>query len=210
MKEIKRRRQLEFLEKLIDLIQIEYGRINELWEKSENYRKINLKKSQVKNIGKEGIFNILFDYRDYINNNIVNFSLNIQQENLGEVKISSRVKSQNSIEYKLYNYQMHHEAGNIPINKCINDIYGIRMITKEALQYPEIKGKIEHRYKNLKCIDSSKGDYKAIHIYFKKDNYSFPWELQIWNKEDERNNLESHKKYKQDYTKWENESKGGK
>lgn len=68
---------------------------------------------------------------------------------------------------------MHHEAGNIPINKCINDIYGIRMITKEALQYPEIKEKIEHRYKNLKCIDSSKGDYKAIHIYFKKDNYSF-------------------------------------
>lgn len=93
MKEIKRRRQLEFLEKLIDLIQIEYGRINELWEKSENYRKINLKKSQVRNIGKEGIFNILFDYKDYINNNIVNFSLNIQQENLGEVKFSSRVKS---------------------------------------------------------------------------------------------------------------------
>lgn len=60
-------------------------------------------------------------------------------------------------------------------------------------------------------MDSSKkeGNYKAIHVYFNKDNYAFPWELQIWNKQDEENNLESHKKYKQDYIKWESENKGG-
>lgn len=47
-------------------------------------------------------------------------------------------------------------------------------------------------------------------VYFKEDNFSFQWELQVWNKEDEENNINSHKKYKQDYTKWEIENKGGK
>lgn len=38
-------------------------------------------------------------------------------------------------------------------------------------------------------------------------NNLFPWELQIWKKEDEENNLISHKMYKQDYTSWESEHK---
>lgn len=48
-----------------------------------------------------------------------------------------------------------------------------------------------------------------IYLEFSKDNYSFPWELQIWNRIDEESNLESHKKYKQDYVRWEAENKGG-
>lgn len=202
---------MDSIEELINFIQIEYDMIDNLWKKTTNYKRINLKKSQVKQINtQEGMINILFDYRDCINDHIINFSLEIQQHNFGNAKVSSRVKAQNSIEYKLYNYQINHEQGNIPINKCMNDLYGIRMIIKNKLQYKEIKEEIEKKYANLKCIDSSKGNYKAIHIYFKKDNYSFPWELQIWNEEDEEINLESHRKYKQGYTKWENESKGGK
>ena len=34
--------------------------------------------------------------------------------------------------------------------------------------------------------------------------------IQIWNKIDEKNNINSHEKYKQDYVKWKNENKGGK
>jgi hypothetical protein len=51
--------------------------------------------------------------------------------------------------------------------------------------------------------------YIATHVYFKKDNFSFPWELQIWNKKDEEENILSHKMYKQHYIKWENNNKGG-
>lgn len=58
-------------------------------------------------------------------------------------------------------------------------------------------------------LDSSKQDYRAIHLYFKKDNYSFPWELQIWNECDSERNLISHKKYKQEYTAWEKKNKKG-
>ena len=62
----------------------------------------------------------------------------------------------------------------------------------------------------LKCIDSSKDvGYIATHIYFKKDNYSFPWELQIWDKTHENSNIMLHEQYKQDYIKWEEENKGG-
>ena len=74
----------------------------------------------------------------------------------------------------------------------------------------EILRLTNNKYKKLKCIDSTKNDYKAVHIYFKKDNYAFQWELQIWNKIDATNNIISHEKYKQDYVKWENENKGGK
>ena len=67
-------------------------------------------------------------------------------------------------------------------------------------------GTYPNRYR---CIDSSKFDYKAVHLYFKENNQSFPWELQIWNMCDMDSNFSSHKKYKQEYTAWEKESKEG-
>ncbi len=41
-----------------------------------------------------------------------------------------------------------------------------------------------------------------------KNNFCFQWELQVWNKIDEINNINSHERYKQDYVRWENENKG--
>lgn len=123
--------------------------------------------------------------------------------------ITARVKSQNSIEYKLENYTKNHNNGEGPLNKCFNDIYGIRVIFEDEINFDEIKKFIDLNYPNLKCIDSSKKEYMATHIYFKKDNFSFPWELQIWEKKHEISNINSHEKYKQEYKKWENENKGG-
>lgn len=131
--------------------------------------------------------------------------LNISSE------INSRVKATNSIEYKINNYMsIKHEYGKVPINKCFNDIYGIRIILDKAVEYEDIKDFIEkYNYAKIKCYNASKQDYVATHLYFKKNNYSFQWELQIWNKEYEKSNILSHALYKQDYTKWENENKGG-
>lgn len=64
-------------------------------------------------------------------------------------------------------------------------------------------------FPEYKCIDSSKRSYIDTHIYFEKGNFCFPWELQIWAKKDEKNNFQSHKEYKQEYTKWESENRGG-
>lgn len=88
-------------------------------------------------------------------------------------------------------------------------MFGIRIIFAEEITNNQITNLIQNKFKDLKCIDSSKQEYKATHIYFKQDNFNFQWELQVWNKIDEINNINSHEKYKQDYVKWEKENKGG-
>ena len=96
----------------------------------------------------------------------------------------------------------------------MNDLLGFRIIIDGEFSFLDIKDFVESNYSNLsgyklKCIDSSKNGYFAIHIYFSKDgsNYFFPWELQVWKKSDEVNNISSHKKYKQDYTNWEQQTR---
>ena len=126
--------------------------------------------------------------------------------NNNNTTVNIRTKSKNSIEYKIKNYNENHENGKVPISKCFNDLFGIRIICSKELSFNEILELINIKYNNLKCIDSSKNEYKATHIYFKKNNYTFQWELQIWNKKDEINNINSHEKYKQDYVKWEKEN----
>lgn len=66
---------------------------------------------------------------------------------------------------------------------------------------------IRSKFPDLKITDSSKMDYIASHIYIMSVNQLFPWELQIWKKVNERSNLDSHKKYKQEYITWEKDFK---
>ena len=135
--------------------------------------------------------------------------MDFKQFNTENAKVNIRTKAKNSIEYKIKNYIENHENGKVPINKCLNDLFGIRIICTKKIENEQIKQLVKLKFKHLKCIDSSKQDYKATHIYFRQDNFNFQWELQIWNKEDEMNNINSHEKYKQDYIKWEKENKGG-
>lgn len=96
------------------------------------------------------------------------------------------------------------------INKCLNDIIGFRLIFKRDEDFKKIISYIKNKYSNIKCIDSSKNKYIAVHLYFTNDNnYLFRWELQLWNSSDEYNNKESHEKYKQEYTNYEINEKGG-
>ena len=201
---------LEDLEKLLDFIQIEYMEFTEKWELSDYYSKINLKNNLVCDVleNKE-ILDTIVNYREFINENNIQLIMDFRQFNTDQSKVNIRTKAKNSIEYKIKNYIQNHENGKVPINKSFNDLFGIRIICDEELTNSQITNLINDKYSNLKCIDSSKKDYKATHIYFKKDNFSFQWELQVWNKSDEINNIDSHEKYKQDYVRWENENKGG-
>ena len=94
----------------------------------------------------------------------------------------------------------------MPLKKCINDLYGIRYIFKEDIELSKIIEHVKEKYPKLRYIDSSKNGYRAVHLYFYKDNFDFPWELQIWNTKDINNNRHLHEKYKQGYTVWEKES----
>lgn len=81
------------------------------------------------------------------------------------------------------------------------------MISKEDLDFFEVKKYIESKFPYLRCIVANRDEnYHALHIYFKKGNgytFKFRWELQLWNRSHEKINDSSHVKYKQAYTKWE-------
>lgn len=202
---------LEELNILLDSIKAQYKQLYLEWKQSELYVPINQRKKLVKDIKNDNeILNVILDYRLFLNENHLDIKIAFDKLNL-QSEVNSRVKAQNSIEFKINNYMTDkHEYGEVALNKCLNDLYGIRIIFNENVEYNDIKKFIDEKYNGkLKCYDASKGDYVAIHIYFKEDNYSFQWELQIWDAAHYKSNIVSHEHYKQDYTKWEEENKGG-
>ncbi len=87
----------------------------------------------------------------------------------------------------------------------MNDLLGFRISLEgfdhECEEFKKMCRIIKKFYK-IKYIDSSKGEYKATHIYFYGNNNKFyPWELQIWLPEDFQTNYDSHEKHKQEYIK---------
>lgn len=117
-----------------------------------------------------------------------------------------RVKQHESIVYKVGHYHSgKQEGGKIPLNKCLNDLVGFRVVLSNFNHgcqfFDEMCGYIGKNYR-IKYRNSSKGEYRATHIYFYgAGNKNFPWELQIWLPEDHKNNYESHAEHKQEYTK---------
>ena len=199
---------LEELENLINFIQTEYMQLTNKWERSNYYAKINLKNNQVCDLLENKlILDTIVNYREFINQNNIQLLMDFKKFNTENATVNIRTKARNSIEFKIENYIKNHENGKVPISKCFNDLFGIRIICNMELSFNEILNLVDTKYSNLKCINSTKGEYKATHIYFRKDNYSFQWELQVWNKIDEQNNINSHERYKQDYVKWENQNK---
>ena len=197
------------LKDLIDYIQSAYTEVTDEWLRSTS-AKTNLKKSQVADIDADGaIYRSIMEYVQLLNDRSADITL--QLSGVCSCMVTARVKAQNSIEYKIQTYKTdRHEFGRVPINKCINDLFGVRIFLEAPLTFDEIYAFIADTYQGqYRCIDSSKLDYKAVHLYFRKNNQSFPWELQIWNMCDADSNFASHKKYKQEYTTWEKESKEG-
>ncbi len=195
---------MEELEKLIKIIDSQHSIISDSWQTAEEYYPINMKKIRVEDVYKNEKYLIyVFNYRKYISDNITELVETIQNI-VFQNTINTRIKALNSIQYKIQNYKQNHENGKIALKKCLNDVFGIRIILNDNIDYKKIKKYINKEFPKLKCIESKRNEYQAVHVYFgNDDNYKFQWELQIWNKKDEIKNLESHKKYKQDYVKWE-------
>ena len=200
---------LSDLGKLIELIEEYYDRINQEWDSYYQGERFNLKRKQVVHVKeKMDILEMVLLYCSFINEKVMEFVIKLGNNLNINLEVTSRVKQQNSIQYKIDSYIQNHANGKIPIKKCLNDLFGIRIILNENIEYNDIKQYMDESYSHLKCIDASKGDYVAVHIYFQNNNSNFPWELQIWCRSNEDNNIKSHKEYKQDYTKWESENCG--
>ena len=159
---------LEELDKLIVFIDKEFNKIDSMWKQNSSYIPINQKNKLVKDIDKDDrILKAIIDYRLFINTKHLSIKMAFDKLNLKN-EVNSRVKALNSIEFKINNYLSEkHNYGKNPINKCFNDLYGIRIIFQNDITYNEINSFVQKQYRNkLKCINSNKGEYVATHIYF--------------------------------------------
>ncbi len=192
---------------IITLIQCRYDRLCSMYN-PEAPEIPNLKKTCVAKFRSNmDMLNTVWYYRGLLNDEFISIMFDLSNMQRKTLLITSRVKAQNSIEYKLDNYTQNHEHGEIPVNKCLNDLFGIRVVIDDDFCTQDVMNYMYENYSSYKCINSSKGTYEAVHIYFSHGNHSFPWELQVWNKSDELNNYNSHKEYKQGYTAWEHANK---
>lgn len=109
------------------------------------------------------------------------------QENL----IGSRFKSEDSILRK-YRKTIANHGG---FKQCFNDVLGFRLRFDEYPdRYPEYFRVVDLR--NGKQVDDG---YRAIHLYYQRDNLAYPIEVQLWCGKDYYFNLWSHQyvyKYK--------------
>ena len=200
-------KNMEELKQIIIFIRYKYDKISNEWENNSEYISLNMQKYQVKDIyNNDKILAYILNYRNFINEKATEIIDSIKLLNTTNIVIC-RVKALNSIQYKIENYEKNHENGKIPIRKCLNDLFGIRLISEEEITFETIKEFLNKNFPELKCIHSKKEQYDAVHIYFGNDNNKkFQWELQLWDKIHEESNYISHAKHKQGYTKWESEN----
>ena len=103
------------------------------------------------------------------------------QENL----IGSRFKSDDSI-YRKYEKTIKNKGG---FKQCFNDVLGFRLHMEEyPTEFP----------KYFRVVDLRKGKatddgYRAIHLYYQRDNRAYPIEIQLWCGKDFQYNVWSHK-----------------
>lgn len=195
----------ERLLRVIAYLKSKHSEVTRVWKEHTGFT-VNLGKTYICSLDRgQGLYDDILGYSQLLNEIGADISLELSQFSFG---ITSRVKTQNSIADKIENYKgERHEFGKIPINKCLNDLFGARIVLQETHSFGDIHQFVSQYCPQVfRCIDSSKNGYRATHLYFKFDNFSFQWELQVWNEKDRVNNLLSHKQYKQAYIKWEKES----
>lgn len=194
----------ENLDKLLNFLIVKYEDINNSWKSSELYsEEINLKKNLVADIEThDEIMDLIWNYQEFLQKQQFKLLPGISQLQSAD-KIHARIKQANSIQNKINIYMNRSIKGKVPINKCFNDLLGFRIIINADFSFEQLNEHIHECFDSLKLIDSTKNGYKAYHIYLQSGNKLFPWELQVWQKSNENSNLESHHKYKQDYTTWE-------
>ena len=109
------------------------------------------------------------------------------QENL----IGSRFKSDDSIMRKYHKTL----ATNGGFKQCFNDVLGLRLrFDSYPTEFPEY-----YRIVDLRQGKKEDDGYRAIHLYYQRDNLAYPIEVQLWCGEDYHFNIWSHQyvyKYK--------------
>lgn len=212
-------RYYDTIQKVIDEICFLHNEFSLSW-RTLLEQPLNLKKNTVRSVTAlseeqemftvdKGFFTEIREYTDKLTE--LTFQTDLEYT-YKELDLRMRVKNPESIVYKLKYYRIgKKDAGRFPINKCLNDLMGFRIVVE---QFDHTCNEFEKMIKNLinayddspykiRKTNASKNEYKATHIYIHGEkNTFFPWELQIWNLNDVNNNMQSHEKHKQNYVEW--------
>lgn len=196
----------EIKELIVDYAALQFNFYKHL--ESEGFKHpINFSNTQVKHImipgEKRNIFYPYLDeYLGYLNDYILEFYL--LEEKYQHLDFRVRTKEKKSITSKLATYDSRSENGSFPLQKCLNDLCGSRVILNEEvytshefLTMCEDLKKKKIIFRHYERVDD---DYKGYHLYLKnKSNLFFPWELQLWYNKNEQLNIAAHEKHKQAY-----------
>ena len=138
-------------------------------------------------------------YRTYVGQHFTS-STNLYLDSIGinrsrvKEKVSLMQKIRKSINNDLYGDDY------IYITRCINDIFGARIIVDKIPNVEEFISELRNAFPKLRVTNANKlTGYKAVHLYTDPNKGSLPWELQIWQAADEENNIKLHAEYKRDY-----------
>ncbi|KHF30149.1 hypothetical protein LR68_01276 [Anoxybacillus sp. BCO1] len=199
---------------VLDICQL-HNSFSKSLSRSRNFVPVNLKKKLITDVSvvfeDRGVFIIdnpfyssIKDYIYKLEELVIDIDFEFIYKHLD---CRLRVKQNESIVNKLKYYRVgKKDKGLYPLNKCLNDLLGFRIIIDgfdhDCVYFNDLCENIKNEYK-IRKMNATKNGYKATHIYFYGgSNTYFPWELQIWNSNDELQNVNSHHVHKQEYTKW--------
>lgn len=117
-----------------------------------------------------------------------------------DIRYFYRVKTRESIDDKIERFSNREDQ--YPVNNWLNDIFGARIVltANDVNTVMELLDDWQDALGLKNWYLRDKQGYRGLHVYFKnKNNFYFPWELQIWDEDDVRSNIENHEKFKRHF-----------
>ena len=160
--------------------------------------KINLSRT-IANVSTEHIYKYRLTLHESINDYLMAATI--------DIKYFYRVKTRESIDDKIERFSNREDQ--YPVNNWLNDIFGARIVlsSDDISQILELLDDWQDKYGLKNWYLRNKEGYRGLHIYFKnKNNFYFPWELQIWDKKDVEQNITNHERFKRNFVKYSKSS----
>lgn len=183
---------LEKIERLINEINKLHSAFSEDYFETGKVLKVNLKHTFAK-VPTEHILSYRLNLHESINDYLYRASVE-------DIHYFYRVKTTESILDKIERFKQRSDG--YPVNSILNDIFGARIIadSNTISQVMENLEAWKEKYGLKNWYLRDKDEYIGIYIYFKNgSDFSYPWELQVWDKKDAEQNIQSHRKHKREF-----------
>lgn len=183
--------KISHIKQLISEINRLHARFSADYFETGKIAKLNLSKT-IKNVPAPHIYSYRLTLHESINDYLMTADI--------ELKYFYRVKTRESIDDKIERFS--HREDQYPVNNWLNDIFGARIIlsAEEIASVMELLDDWQDELSLKNWYLREKEGYRGLHIYFKnKNNFYFPWELQIWDAADMQSNIHNHEKFKRNF-----------